>query len=90
MFPTQVGKELTKDSWENVGNGNSRSCLGLANASKKERQSYFHHFRNRKNRKKVDDFLFLPITGSRVIAIFLNGWIFPIGQSGGASQWRFL
>ena len=28
------------------------------------------------------------ITGSRVTAILLNGWIFPIGQSGEASWWR--
>ena len=28
------------------------------------------------------------ITGSRVKAILLNGWIFPIGQSGEASLWR--
>ena len=28
------------------------------------------------------------ITGSRVAAILLNGWIFPIGQSGEASRWR--
>ena len=28
------------------------------------------------------------ITGSRVTAILLNGWIFPIGQSGEASRWR--
>ena len=28
------------------------------------------------------------ITGSRVTAILLNGWIFPNGQSGGASRWR--
>ena len=28
------------------------------------------------------------ITGSRVTAILLNGWIFPIGQSGDASRWR--
>jgi hypothetical protein len=28
------------------------------------------------------------ITGSRVTAIFLNGLIFPIGQSSEASQWR--
>ena len=27
-------------------------------------------------------------TGSKVTAIFLNAWIFPIGQSGGASLWR--
>ena len=27
-------------------------------------------------------------TGSRVTAIFLNLWIFPIEQSGEASQWR--
>ena len=27
VFPTKVGKELTKESWEKVGNGNSRSCL---------------------------------------------------------------
>ena len=27
-------------------------------------------------------------TGSRVTAILLNGWIFPIGQSGEASRWR--
>ena len=27
-------------------------------------------------------------TGSRVTAILLNAWIFPIGQSGGASRWR--
>ena len=27
-------------------------------------------------------------TGSRVTAILLNAWIFPIGQKGGASQWR--
>ena len=26
------------------------------------------------------------ITGSRVTAILLNGWIFPIGQSGQASR----
>ena len=29
-----------------------------------------------------------PITGSRVTAILLNGWILPIGQSGEASWWR--
>ena len=28
------------------------------------------------------------ITGLRVTAILLNGWIFPIGQSGEASQCR--
>ena len=28
------------------------------------------------------------ITGSRVTKIWLNGWIFSIGQSGEASQWR--
>ena len=28
------------------------------------------------------------ITGSRVTAILLNGWFFPIGQSGEASRWR--
>ena len=28
------------------------------------------------------------ITGSGVTAILLNGWIFPIGQSGEASRWR--
>ena len=28
------------------------------------------------------------ITGSRVTAILLNGWILPIGQSGEASRWR--
>ena len=28
------------------------------------------------------------ITGLRVTAILLNGWIFPIGQSGEASPWR--
>ena len=28
------------------------------------------------------------ITGSRVTAILLNGWIFSIGQSGEASWWR--
>ena len=28
------------------------------------------------------------ITGSRVMAILLNGIIFPIGQSGEASRWR--
>ena len=28
------------------------------------------------------------ITGSRVTTILLNGWIFPIGQSGEASRWR--
>ena len=27
VFPTQVGKDLTKESWEKVENGNSRSCL---------------------------------------------------------------
>ena len=29
-----------------------------------------------------------PMTGSRVTAILLNGWIIPIGQSGEASWWR--
>ena len=29
-----------------------------------------------------------PITGTRVMAIWLNGWIFPIGQTGEASRWR--
>ena len=29
-------------------------------------------------------------TGSRVTAILLNAWVFPIGQSGGASRWRVL
>ena len=28
------------------------------------------------------------ITGSRVTAILLNGWIFTIEQSGEASRWR--
>ena len=28
------------------------------------------------------------IRGSRVTAILLNGWIFPVGQSGEASWWR--
>ena len=28
------------------------------------------------------------ITGSRVTAILLNGWIFPIEQSDEASRWR--
>ena len=28
------------------------------------------------------------ITGSRVTAFLLNGWIFPIAQSGEASRWR--
>ena len=28
------------------------------------------------------------ITGSRVVAILLNGWIFSIGQIGEASRWR--
>ena len=28
------------------------------------------------------------ITGSRFMAIFLNGLIFPIGQSSEASRWR--
>ena len=28
------------------------------------------------------------MTGSRVTEILLNGWIFPIGQSGEASRWR--
>ena len=28
------------------------------------------------------------ITGSTVTAILLNEWIFPIGKSGEASQWR--
>ena len=28
------------------------------------------------------------ITGLRVTAILLYGWIFPIGQSGEASRWR--
>ena len=28
------------------------------------------------------------ITGSRVTAILLNGWILTIGQSGEASRWR--
>ena len=28
------------------------------------------------------------ITGSRVTVILLNGWTFPIGQSGEASWWR--
>ena len=27
-------------------------------------------------------------TGSKVTAILLNAWIFPIGQSGGASRWK--
>ena len=27
-------------------------------------------------------------TGSRVTALLLNGWIFPIGQSGEASRWK--
>ena len=27
VFPSQIEKELTKESWEKVGNGNSRSCL---------------------------------------------------------------
>ena len=27
-------------------------------------------------------------TGSRVTVILLNAWIFPIGQTGGASPWR--
>ena len=27
-------------------------------------------------------------TGSRVTAVLLNGWIFPIGQSGEATRWR--
>ena len=29
------------------------------------------------------------ITGSRVTAIMLKGWIFPFGQSGEASRWRW-
>ena len=28
------------------------------------------------------------ITGTRVTAILMNEWIFPIGQSGEASRWR--
>ena len=28
------------------------------------------------------------ITGSRVTVILLNGWIFPVGQSGEVSRWR--
>ena len=28
------------------------------------------------------------MTNSKVTAILLNGWIFPIGQSGEASRWR--
>ena len=28
------------------------------------------------------------ITGSRVKAILLNGWVSPIGKSGEASRWR--
>ena len=27
VFPTKVGKELTKESWGKVGNKNSGSCL---------------------------------------------------------------
>ena len=27
-------------------------------------------------------------TGSRVMAIFLNWWIFPIGQNGEVSRWQ--
>ena len=30
----------------------------------------------------------IGITGARVTAILLNGWIFPIGQIGEPSQWR--
>ena len=29
-----------------------------------------------------------PIASSRVTTILVNGWIFPLGQSGEASQWR--
>ena len=35
VFPTQVGKELTKESWENVGNGNSGACLASTELGRK-------------------------------------------------------
>ena len=33
-------------------------------------------------------FFFFCLTGSRVTAVLLNKWIFPIGQSIEASRWR--
>ena len=36
----------------------------------------------------MKDILKDHISGSRVTVNLLNGWIFPIGQSGEASQWR--
>ena len=39
---------------------------------------------------KIDyiNFFWKFITGSRITVIFLNEWIFPIGQNGEASRWR--
>ena len=46
----------------NSTNAKEEEKIGQVNALKKERQCFFCHFRNtKKNRKKIEDFLFLPI-----------------------------